>query len=207
MPFSIILLNVALIWFIAVITPGPNFFITVKTAVGQSRRTAFFVALGTSTGAVIWGLSGFLGIALLFKTAPWIYLSFKLLGGGYLVYLGLKLFTSHSKAGATQEAMALENITSFQGYKQGLLTNLANPKTAVFVTSLFAATMPSNAPLWIGVTSVAEMSIISIFWYTAIAHIFSSNRFKKLYLNSKVWIERFSGIVFIGFGVKLLVKE
>jgi threonine/homoserine/homoserine lactone efflux protein len=67
--------------------------------------------------------------------------------------------------------------------------------------------MPSNAPLWIGVTSVAEMSIISIFWYTAIAHIFSSNRFKKLYLNSKVWIERFSGIVFIGFGVKLLVKE
>ena len=72
MEISIILLSVATIWLIAVNTPGLNFFITVRTAVAQSRRAALFVALGTSTGAILWGLSGYFGIALLFKTAPWV---------------------------------------------------------------------------------------------------------------------------------------
>ncbi len=207
MNFSIILLNIAIIWILGVITPGPNFFATVKTAVGKSRRSAFFVALGTSSGAILWGLSGFFGIALLFKTSPWIYLFFKILGGGYLVYLGLKLLISNNKTGANSQVSFSRHTTSSQGYKLGLLTNLSNPKTAIFVTSLFSATMPSNAPLWLGLMSVALMSIISIFWYTTVAYIFSSDHFRNLYLNGKTWIERFSGVIFIGFGVKLVASE
>ncbi|MCP4141717.1 MAG: LysE family translocator [Chloroflexi bacterium] len=207
MSFSIILLNVAIIWIVAVITPGPNFFVTAKTAAGHSRYAAFFVALGTSTGAVLWGLSGFFGIALLFKTVPWVYLSFKLFGGGYLIYLGLKLLISNHKTETNLEILSPSNITSSQGYKLGLLTNLSNPKTAVFVTSLFAATMPSNTPLWLGLISVALMSAISTIWYISVAYIFSSDRFRNFYLNSRVWIERISGAIFISFGVKLLSTE
>ena len=162
MKFSIILLSVAIIWSVAVITPGPNFFITVKTAIGQTRRSALFVALGTSTGTILWGLSGFFGIALLSKTVPWIYLSLKLLGGTYLIYLGLKLIISNTRTGSNHSVSFSTNIDPVQGYKLGLLTNLSNPKTAAFVTSLFAATMPSNAPFWLGFMSVALMSSISI---------------------------------------------
>ena len=99
------------------------------------------------------------------------------------------------------------NINPIQGYKLGLLTNLSNPKTAAFVTSLFAATMPSNAPFWLGFMSVALMFLISILWYTSVAYIFSLDRFRSLYLKSRIWIERFAGAIFIGFGVKLVASE
>lgn len=207
MKFSIILLSVAILWGIAVITPGPTFFITVKTAIGQTRRSALFVVLGSSTGTILWGLSGFFGIALLFKTAPWIYLSLKLLGGTYLIYLGLKLIMSNTRAGSNHRVSFSTNIDPIQGYKLGLLTNLSNPKTAAFVTSLFAATMPSNAPFWLGFMSVALMSLISILWYTSVAYVFSLDRFRSLYLKSRIWIERFAGAIFIGFGMKLVASE
>lgn len=207
MKFSIILLSVAILWGIAVITPGPTFFITVKTAIGQSRRSALFVVLGSSTGTTLWGLSGFFGIALLFKTAPWIYLSLKLLGGTYLIYLGLKLIMPNTRAGSSHRVSFSTNIDPIQGYKLGLLTNLSNPKTAAFVTSLFAATMPSNAPFWLGFMSVALMSLISVLWYTTVACVFSLDRFRSLYLKSRIWIERFAGAIFIGFGMKLVASD
>ena len=207
MKFSIILLSVAILWGIAVITPGPTFFITAKTAIGQSRRSALFVVLGSSTGTVLWGLSGFFGIALLFKIAPWIYLSLKLLGGTYLIYLGIKLIMSNTRAGTNHRVSFSANTEPIQGYRLGLLTNLSNPKTAAFVTSLFAATMPANAPLSLGFMSVALMSIISVLWYTTVVYVFSLDRFRSLYLKSRIWIERFAGAIFIGFGVKLVVSE
>lgn len=204
MEISIILLSVATIWLIAVITPGPNFFITVRAAVAQSRRASLFVALGTSTGAILWGLSGYFGIALLFKTAPWVYLSLKLLGGTYLIYLGAKLFFTNPKA-ETNHTEPIPIHTNFiQSFKLGLFTNLANPKTAAFVSSLFAATMPPDAPFLIGIMSVALMCLISILWYTCVACIFSLDQFKRMYLRGRIWIERFAGAIFIGFGLKLI---
>ena len=207
MNFSIILLSVAIIWTIAVITPGPNFFVTVKTAMGQSRRSALFAAAGTSTGTIIWGLSGFFGIALLFKTVPWIYLSLKLLGGAYLIFLGLKLILSKTRPVPEHDGSIASTMNSVQSYKMGLFTNLSNPKTAAFVTSLFAATMPSDAPLWLGLVSVALMSLISIFWYTFLAWVFSLDRFRRLYLKSRIWIDRVAGAIFIGFGLNLVDSE
>jgi RhtB (resistance to homoserine/threonine) family protein len=207
MKFSIILLSVAIIWTIAVITPGPNFFVTVKTAIGQSRRSALFSALGTSTGTILWGLSGFFGIALLFKTAPWIYLLLKLLGGGYLIYLGLKLIISNAETEINHSGSFSTNTDLIHSYRTGLLTNLSNPKTAAFVTSLFAATMPSNAPLELGLMSVALMSLISILWYASVAYVFSLDRFRNLYSRSRIWIDRIAGAIFIGFGIQLVDSD
>ncbi len=131
----------------------------------------------------------------------------KLIGGTYLIYLGVKLIISNTRAGPNDRVSFSTNIGPIQGYKLGLLTNLSNPKTAAFVTSLFAATMPSDAPFWLGFMSVALMSLISILWYTSVAYVFSLDRFRRLYLNSRIWIERFAGAVFIGFGMKLISNE
>jgi len=85
------LLTVISIWSIAVITPGPNFFITAQTTVVHSRLAGIFVVLGTCTGTIIWSVAGYFGITYLFIIAPWIYIAFKIAGGSYLIYLGIKL--------------------------------------------------------------------------------------------------------------------
>jgi hypothetical protein len=86
---------------------GRWFWLGIKSVIPQTRRSAFFFALGTSTGTILLGLSGFFGIALLFKTVPWIYLSLKLLGGTYLICLGLKLIISNAKAGSNHKVSFL----------------------------------------------------------------------------------------------------
>ena len=86
------LLSLALLWTVAVITPGPNFFTTAQLAASCSRRHGLFAALGVASGTVLWGLAGGLGIKSLFTAAPALYLAFKIAGGCYLIYLGLKQF-------------------------------------------------------------------------------------------------------------------
>ncbi len=208
MELSFTLFSVSIIWGIAVVTPGPNFFLTAKTAAGNNRRSAFFVALGTSAGTVLWGWSGFFGVTLLFKTAPWIYLSMKLLGGSYLIYLGLKLILSNPGPETNHpKLLPTDRIHPVHNFKLGLLTNLSNPKTAAFVTSLFAATMPANASFWVGAMSVTLMFSISILWYHVVAFVFSLDHFRRLYLKSRLWIDRIAGSIFIGFGLKLADPE
>lgn len=174
---------------------------------GRSRRAALFAALGISAGTMIWALSGFLGINLLFKTAPWVYFFLKLLGGCYLVYLGLRLLTSSTKKSTEEYPMQIERIDPWRSFKLGLLTNLSNVKTAAFMASVFAATLPSDASYLVGMASIALMVLISIGWYTLVAYIFSFEPIRDRYRKTRSWIERLAGVIFIGFGVKLATGE
>ena len=203
-----VLLSVAGLWTIAVITPGPNFFLTAQTAIGISRREALWNVLGTACGTVIWGLCGFFGLALLFKAAPWLYGTFKLLGGGYLIYLGVKLIrTGDPPPEGGSDFCRHSPVRALAALRAGLLTNLSNPKTAAFVTSLFAASMPAAAPAWLGLASVALMAALSISWYAIVACFFSIARFSCLYRRSRRWIDNTAGVIFIAFGARLAVDR
>ena len=201
-----VLLSVAGIWTLAVVTPGPNFVLAVQTALGQSRPAALWNVLGIVCGTVIWGLCGFFGIALLFRTAPWLHAALKLLGGGYLIYLGLKLVRQRSHPPPDTTATKVPS-TATAAWRAGLLTNLANPKTAAFVTSLFAASLPAAAPLGLGLTSVALMVALSTTWYAAVACLFSTGRLTALYRHGRLWIDRSAGLIFIAFGTRLALDR
>lgn len=189
------------------ITPGPNFFITVQTAIGGSRKSALFVVLGIGAGTVVWAVSGFLGIHFLFQTVPWVYLLLKLLGGSYLVYLGIKLIVSKTDNTTGDQTAHLKKSGNWHSFKLGLLTNLSNPKTAAFIASLFAATIPADVSWHVGMISIALVFLISICWYSMVAYVFSLHRFRLLFDKSKSFIERLAGVIFIGFGVKLAIGE
>ena len=203
MNIPMIMLSVAAVWTVAVVTPGPNFFITVHTALGRSRRSALWVVAGNSTGTIIWGLCGFFGIALLFSAAPWLYVSVKVLGGLYLIYLGTKLMMRRRNHPMDCPADRSRDLPPLVAWRRGLMTNLTNPKTAAFITSLFAATMPAEAPVGLGLGSVMLMASLSAGWYALVACLFSRERCADLYRRSRHWIDRGAGLVFIGFGLRL----
>ncbi len=86
-----VLLTVFLIWTIAVVTPGPNFFITVHTAIGETHHLSFYTIFGIVTGTFIWAILGYLGISIIFKAVPILYVVIKIIGGLYLRYIGMSL--------------------------------------------------------------------------------------------------------------------
>lgn len=199
-----ILVAVSVIWALAAITPGPNFFIAVHTAIDTSRRFSLFTVLGIVVGTLAWSLTGYLGISILFKTVPLLYVFLKIIGGLYLVYVGFNLIFKTKK----QPKHSTNRYQSPSScFRLGLLTNLLNPKTAAFMTSLFAATIPPDASIKLGVLSVLLICSISATWYTFVSIVFSHNIAKKLYEKQKLQIERLAGTIFIGFGLKLAISK
>ena len=84
------LATIAGVWFVTVLSPGPNFLATAYTASRQSRRLGLIVVAGIAAGTTVWATASLLGLGLLFLSAAWLYQAFKIAGGLYLAYLGLR---------------------------------------------------------------------------------------------------------------------
>lgn len=207
LPYVAPLLSLGLLWTVAVVTPGPNFFNTAQLAASCSRRHGVVASAGVATGTVIWGLAGGLGIKSLFTAAPMLYLAFKIIGGCYLIYLGLKLF-KRSAPTASQTVLPDDPKRSlFFAWRFGLLGNLSNPKAALFVATAFASTMPPSPSPTLLALAVITMATLSFSWYTSVALVFSSERMANLYSRSRKWLDRFAGGCYLLFGAHLVANR
>ncbi len=200
------ILTVAAIWTIAVVTPGPNFFLLVKIVLSGPSRVAAFAAAGTVTGTICWGLAGWLGIGTLLTATPVAYMTLRISGGLYLTWLGLKLLWQMRTSTRTIHAARRSELSSLAAWRLGLLTNLANPKSALFVASLFAVTMTPGTPWMHGVAAVAVMATISTIWYgglvVALGHPAVADAFQRV----RCLIDGCAGMIFVGFGLKLALS-
>lgn len=207
LPYLASLLPLALLWTVAVVTPGPNFFNTAQLAASCSRRHGVVASAGVATGTIIWGLAGGLGIKSLFTAAPMLYLAFKIIGGCYLIYLGLKLFKR--SAPATGQAVLPDEPrrSLFSAWRFGLLGNLSNPKAALFVATAFASTMPPSPSPVLLTLAVITMATLSFSWYSSVALVFSSERMGNFYSRSRKWLDRFAGSCYLLFGAHLVANR
>jgi len=199
------LLSLALLWTVAVVTPGPNFFNIAQLAVSRSRRHGVVAALGVASGTVLWGLAGGLGIQSLFSAAPALYLSFKIAGGCYLIYLGLKQF--RRKTPLTQGAPGASEQTLLGAYGRGFLGNMTNPKSALFVATIFATAMPAHVPPMLLALAVLTMATLSFSWYCSVALFFASRRIAGIYERSRKWLDRLAGGCYLLFGAHLVANR
>ena len=91
--------------------------------------------------------------------------------------------------------------------RTGLLTDLSNPKAAVFFTSLFAVAVPPDAPVMFQMAIVAAVVGIAAGWYMIVATPVATGPMARAYRRSQAWIARAAGALFMGFGVKLLAER
>jgi threonine/homoserine/homoserine lactone efflux protein len=190
---------VAALWLLAVLTPGPNL-VAVLMAARRSRRTALLTVLGVGAGTGCWGLVGSLGLQVLFAAAPWLFMAFKLAGGSYLILVGVRLILAARRGAAPATPAATGQGPALAGF----LTSVSNPKSALFVAGLFAATSPAGAPLGFGLMATGLMMTISLAWYGSVGCIASSITVSRLLDRSRRWIDGVAGVVFIGFGMRLV---
>ncbi len=191
--------TVAAMWLVAVVIPGPNFFAVARMAALRSRQAALVTVAALGIGSTIWGLAGFFGVHALFAVAPRLYLALKLIGAAYLIYIGSRIVLG--SFGPQGEGDARNDTGG--AFRLGLLTSISNPKSALLVGSLFTAAMPPNAPLSVGLVTVAEMVSISLAWYATLACVISARPVAALFRRARAWIDRGAGTIFIGFGARL----
>ncbi|MCI1437112.1 MAG: LysE family translocator [Acetobacter indonesiensis] len=199
--------SIAALWIVVTIMPGLDFLLVTRLAILQGRMAALRAALGIAVGVGLWGLAGFFGIRALFVAAPWLYLVLKIGGGLYLFVLGVRLFVGSWKKQPENTMPSAPNMETVKGFRMGLLTNLANPKVPVFVTSLFAASLPQQASMGLGLSCVVMMFGMAIGWYALVATLLSLRRFSAMFLRCRQWIDRVAGVAFMGLGIRFATER
>ncbi len=196
-----VLASVGVVQFLAVMSPGPSFLVTMRTAVARSRADGLRVALGLGFGTVIWSSATLSGLDVLFRLLPWLFVAMKLGGALYLLWLAIGLWR-HAADPIDRDGAAAATGNPFV---EGLLTQLSNPKVVVFFGSIFVAMVPAERPLWMSVALVAIVGFNEVAWYSAVATAFGAARLRGVYLRAKAGIDRLTG-TFLGLlGLRLLL--
>ncbi len=187
--FLIPLATLAVVQLLAVISPGQSFVIISRLALANGRKPALAATLGLGTGTVIWAIGAIAGLAIILKQAAWLYALLKILGGLFLLYLAYNLWrNANSKPviGGGQSAV----VSISQAYRLGLMTQMSNPKVAVFFGSIFFALIPANSPAWVYAASVLIVFANEIGWNVLVSIFFSVEKTRQIYLKAKSWIDR-----------------
>ncbi|OIQ52011.1 Threonine efflux protein [Pseudodesulfovibrio hydrargyri] len=194
-----------LVWALAVILPGPNFLVAARSGLTATRGRALLTALGIATGSVTWAFSAMVGLHALFLAFAWLYGAVKILGGLYLLYVGLTVIRSAfaQQERATEEA----DPGRAGGYRIGLLTNLSNPKSAAFFGSMFLTLLPQQLDSFQSLTTLALVFAISLSWYSLVAVGFSLGFMHRGYQRVQRGLSACIGSLMLFFGVRLIFAK
>jgi threonine efflux protein len=194
---------------IALMSPGPDFFYVSQTAVSHSRREAMAGVAGIALGVAVWAALALLGLQLLLHRLVWLERLIALCGGIYLCWMGLKLLRSALRDGAVAAPAHAVRLAdgSWRALRNGLFTNLANPKAVVYFGSIFSAFVGDHTSatarwgLWAMV--VAE----TLAWFALVAMVFALPAMRRGYLRLRRWIDGCAGAVFMAFGLHLILAH
>ncbi|MBY5546087.1 LysE family transporter [Rhizobium leguminosarum] len=193
------LFTIGLVQLVAVISPGPSFLITAQTAAARSRSDGVKVALGLGSGSLLWALAALLGLNMLFHALPTLFFVMKVAGALFILWVAFQIFRHASEPLVIEDRDGAANP-----FLKGLLTQLSNPKVAVFFGSIFVSMLPAEAPLWMTIALFAIVFLNEFSWYSIVAILFGSGRIRTFYIGMKSWIDRITGLFLGALGLRLL---
>lgn len=186
------------------LTPGPDTVYILGRSIAQGREAGIASALGISVGSIFHTCAAALGLSAILATSSLAFATIKLLGGAYLIFLGLKMILERS--GQLSLPSSFHRRTTAAAFRQGVLTNVLNPKVALFSLAFLpqfidpASSTKVFAFLFLGLTFVTTGTI----WCLILAR-FASAFSKRLRTSETVaqWLNRTAGALFVFLGVRL----
>ncbi|HFK7184615.1 TPA: LysE family transporter [Serratia odorifera] len=190
---------VVTITLLAVISPGPDFAMVSRNSLLNSRRSGILTAIGIGSGVLIHVGYTLIGVGVLIQQSLWLFNLLKIIGAAYLIYLGVGMLRQAAAPSANAERAA-NAIGDFNALKTGFLTNLLNPKTTIFIVSLFMQVVNPHTSLGIQIAYGLFIAIAHIIWFSLVALLFSTPRINAQFLRLRSGIDRLFGSLLIAFG-------
>jgi threonine/homoserine/homoserine lactone efflux protein len=201
-----ILLAIMLAIAIGAMSPGPSFVLVSRISISHSRLHGLASAIGMGLGGALFATLALVGLVALLQQVDWLYLLLKVVGGLYLVYLGIRIWQ-----GAREPLVQAPNgeATGARGSLWHSLviafaTQVSNPKTAVVYASIFAALVPASPPPVMLLVLPPAIFLVEATWYAIVAFAFSAERAQRVYLRWKTGIDRLAAVVIGGLGLRLV---
>ena len=186
------------------LTPGPDTVYILGRSIAQGREAGVASALGISLGSIFHTCAAALGLSAILATSALAFGTIKLLGGAYLIFLGIKMILDRRKQLSLPSNF--RRRTTLAAFRQGILTNILNPKVALFFLAFLpqfidpASSAKVPAFILLGLTFVTTGTIwcLVLAWFAA---AFS----ERLRANQTIsqWLNRTSGALFVFLGLRL----
>ncbi|MDF9755005.1 threonine/homoserine/homoserine lactone efflux protein [Pseudomonas sp. TE6288] len=197
------LIAVALFTILAVISPGADFAMVTRSSYAQGRTAGLAAAAGIALGVQVHVLYTVLGIAVIISQTPTLFLAMKVVGAGYLLYLGYKSLTNTTRIELDGLSQGASSVAS--ALRTGFLTNALNPKTMLFVVSAYTQVVRPGSPLALDFAYGAFMSFAHWAWFSLVAVFFSSARLRAAMIERQRTVDRVIGVALIGLGLAVVV--
>ena len=198
------LFTVATITILAVISPGADFAMVTRNSMMLSRRAGMLTAVGIALGVLVHVAYSVLGVGLVISRSILLFNLIKYLGAAYLVYLGVTMLRARAEVPGAAMVKALSDLGAL---RIGFLTNATNPKTTLFVVSLFTQVISPQTPLLIQLGYGAFMSLAHLLWFMLVACAFSSAPAQRMVASARHHVERAIGGVLVCLGLTLALAS
>ena len=198
------------------LTPGTDTMYIITRSVSHGSAAGFYSVLGIISGILVHTVFAALGLSIILINSPLAFTIVKYIGASYLCYLGIKMLMSKQPSllanhlPKSSPSVPANSIAHWQIYKQGVLTNVFNPKVALFFLAFFPQFIdPSYAHSALSFLILGlSFALTGFVWCSCLALLaskFSANLRKNP--ANEVLLNKISGVVFIGLGVKLLTEK
>lgn len=195
---------------VVIATPGQDTALTVKNTLAGGRRGGIFTALGVVTGQLTWAVATSLGLAGLLRASEPAFAALKLVGAGYLVYLGLTALVGSLRAypRSTPDAGRQFSLSAAAAYRQGVVSNLANAKIAVFFTSLLPQFVSGGGASFVTLIALGVLfAAMTLAWLSCYSVVVEKVGNVLRRPRARRAFEAVTGSVLVGLGLRLALAE
>lgn len=187
------------------LTPGPDMLYVITRSATEGRAAGIVSALGIATGCVVHTVLVAVGVAGLLAAVPAAFTAVRLCGAAYLIYLGMRRLLWHPSPAPQPKPVAAPLFTA---YRQGVITNVLNPKVALF----FLAFLPQFVDRTAGHVSLQLAALGTLFNFSGtivnvLVALTASGAARWTRGPAPEWVTRGSGLVFVGLGLRLAWKR
>ncbi len=195
----ILAFNIALL--AALVSPGPALLMAIRTTLVRGRFEGIIFGAGVGLMASVWTMMSLLGLDSIFAFFPWAYLFMKTAGAIYLLYLAWKTWHT-ARQPVNYEAKAAKHA-----FREGILLNLANPKSVLFAATVLIVVFPPDLTIYAKGFIMLNQFVVEFIAYAILAFALSTETVGTKYLAAKVWLDRFAAVILGGLGIRLLLQK
>ena len=190
---------------VVIVTPGPDTALTIRNTLIGGRPAGVATAFGVALGQATWSVATSVGVAALLVAAEPAFATLKLAGAAYLIYLGAQsLWSAFRGRPAAATDRSAGRVRAVVALRQGIVSNLTNPKMAVFFPSLLPQFVATDAPPFLALLALGiAFCLMTLTWLSAYA--FAVARAGDVLRRSAVRrpLETITGLVLVAFGIRV----
>jgi threonine/homoserine/homoserine lactone efflux protein len=189
-----------------VVTPGVDMALVGRNALLHGRRTGLATALGVNLGIAAWSIAAAVGVAAAVRASATVFSGLKLLGAAYLIYVGVQAWRRAGSPSGDRGGIR-SPLAPRDALRQGVISNLLNPKIGLFFTALLPQFAPSDEPLLSLLALGAVFNVMGLVWLTAYAVVVARGGDLLRRPRVEAVIERLTGTVLIALGLRLAIER